>query len=153
MSYLCKDRPASGKTTLSSKIYPLHESVAIDTDTGLMWQRFNLGQVFENGQATGDAQRLNFDDALKEASECEHLGFKDWRVPTIKELLSIVDYERFNPAIDTNVFLGAVPDYYWSSSPVTDVSGNGWVVDFYDGYDDWYGKHYGNFVRLVRNNV
>ena len=139
------------------QIHQQHESVAIDTATGLMWQRFSLGQSFENGRVTGDAQKFNFDESLKAASEYEHLGFKDWRVPTIKELLSIVDYDRFNPIIDTDVFLETVPYHYWSSSPVHSSNSYAWVVDFYSGNSNWNlkdGDFFARFfVRLVRNNV
>lgn len=81
-----------------------------------------------------------------------YCGHQDWRLPTRQELLGIVNYDRFNPAIDTRYF----PDVqngnrlFWSSSPNADFSYYAWYVDF--GYgssfsDDKYDDYY---VRLVR---
>ena len=39
-----------------------------------------------------------------------------WRLPTITELLSIVDSTRGSPAIDLTVFPGTASDDYWSST-------------------------------------
>lgn len=48
-------------------------------------------------------------------------GYRDWRMPTVKELEGISDIGRFNPAIDPTYF----PDtpgssFWWSGSPSAD---------------------------------
>ena len=72
-------------------------------------------------------------------------------LPNVRELESIVDYGRVDPAIDTTVF-GAVSDWYWSSSTNANNPDNAWNVNFNDGNvnnndDD---KDNQNFVRAVR---
>jgi hypothetical protein len=107
-----------------------------DTSTGLMWQ-----------QETPDGYKT-WEQAL---SYCENLtlgGHTDWRLPTINELRSLVDYTR-NPAINTTFF----PDAEDSWSSTTDASHPNWawVVDFWSGGDNDYDKSYDySNVRCVR---
>jgi hypothetical protein len=62
------------------------------------------------------------------------LGGSGWRLPTVKELLSIVDHSRLNPAVDTTVFSLALGDwYYWSSSRNGGSSTGAWTVNFEAG--------------------
>ena len=70
-----------------------------DTVTGLQWQQATMDL-----DHNGIADDMTWEDAL---AACENLtlgGYSDWRLPNIFELLSLVDYSRSNPAIDTTVF-------------------------------------------------
>lgn len=66
-------------------------------------------------------------DFTSAGERCAELGF---RLPSIRELQSIVDERRHDPAIDTQVFTDARSEFVWSSS-----LGQGWpwLVDFTDG--------------------
>lgn len=92
-------------------------------------------------------------------------GHTDWRMPTIKELQSIVDYDRVDPAIDPVYFPNTQSGGYWSSTPYAGSfpypsdTPHSWVADFYFGYataasTDSGGKYsnrfYASYVRLVR---
>lgn len=70
-----------------------------------------------------------------------------WRLPTIQELLSIVDYTKCKPATNME---GIKPDYYWSSSPSVSDSSRAWFVTFYYGYGYFNYKSNSNYVRCVR---
>ena len=64
-----------------------------DNATGLMWMKS------DNGSG------LNWEEALSYAEGNEFAGYTDWRLPSVKELQSIVDYTRSpstsnSPAID-----------------------------------------------------
>ncbi|MBK5930897.1 hypothetical protein CCR82_10260 [Halochromatium salexigens] len=86
--------------------------------------------------------------AVNEQGLC---GAKDWRLPSVDELLSIVSNDRTDPAIDTNYFPNARSSRFWSSSPVASASNGAWVVHFDHGsvYNDGYVN--GDLpVRLVR---
>ena len=66
------------------------------------------------------------------------LGGTGWRLPTIKELTTIVDESRVNPAIDPTAFPGEAGDQIWTSSLVVGSNGGDgsrtvWVVYFGNG--------------------
>ena len=77
-------------------------------------------------------------------------GYSDWRLPNVKELSSIVDYDIYNPAIDTTYFPGTMLPYYWSSTTRVHYTGDAWRVNFYYGYDNQNEKVAAYYVRAVR---
>jgi len=78
--------------------------------------------------------------------------FDDWRVPTIEELTSIVDYGVGTPAINTHYFPNTMADNYWSASPYADESLGDFArqLDFISGSDVTYNRDFSKRVRLVR---
>jgi hypothetical protein len=124
----------------------------LDTKTGLIWKQCTEG-LSDTHCATGNASTYTWQGALQQAQTVNTTGFagyKDWRVPNIKELDSIIEMQCYAPAINALIFPNTQSDYYWSASPVAFSSSNAWAVDFYYGYDYWYYKNSSNFVRLVR---
>lgn len=77
-------------------------------------------------------------------------GFANWRMPTIKEIRSIVHYGTYNPPIDGAYFPNTVASYYWSFTTYALNSGYAWYVNFIFGYvsDDLKSGSY--YVRAVR---
>lgn len=73
----------------------------------------------------------------------------DWRLPTIHELMTIVNNGRASPKIDS-VFEGSPNGHYWSGSTVTpDSTESAWAVDFGDGSTISYTKASSTVVRCV----
>jgi hypothetical protein len=105
-----------------------------DTVTGLVWQR------------TLSASSYTWADAT---NYCTALG-ASWRVPSVKELLTIVDESRSNPAIDTTVFPATPNGWLWTSSGSASSPGDAWYVDFYHGTTYRDGKASSSRVRCVR---
>lgn len=79
-----------------------------------------------------------------------HGGKSDYRLPNIKELMSIADYGRYSPAIDTDFFPNCQSDYYWSSTTYAADTDYAWVVGFDDGLVSYDVKYSHYFVRPVR---
>lgn len=77
-------------------------------------------------------------------------GATGWRLPTRKELCSIVDSSRYNPAIDTTYFPNTPSSVFWSSSPYANYSNFAWGFFFYHGYAYYGSKNSSNAFRLVR---
>jgi hypothetical protein len=95
--------------------------------TGLIW---TAEPIFSGKEFTHE-------EALKACASLNLLGKKDWRAPTIQELLSIIDYERCDPAVDPAHFKGPY-GWTWSSTIAKAPSGCAWFVGLYDGDSDRY---------------
>lgn len=80
-------------------------------------------------------------------------GATDWRLPTRKELLSIIDNGRYAPALDTRFFPRAKSAYLWTSSPYADQVNSAWQVYSLYGEADPGNKSQANAVRLVRGRT
>ena len=78
-------------------------------------------------------------------------GAKDWRMPTKRELKSIVSHDRYGPAIDTAWFPNPRNSWFWSSSPVAGHGDGAWDVYFDGGFGHWSDKGHRFSVRLVRS--
>ena len=80
------------------------------------------------------------------------LGGTGWRVPTIKELWSIVDLSQTAaPMIDPNAFPSTPSEDFWSSSPLAGSSSLAWGVYFFDGSTFYVDVSFNNsLVRCVR---
>lgn len=78
-------------------------------------------------------------------------GANDWRLPTRKELLSIVHSGRNLPTIDITYFPHAISAEFWSSSPSATDSNNAFSVSFGDGMISSDQKNSRKAVRLLRS--
>lgn len=116
------------------------EEVVFDRITGLRWQRIQ----------DWDA---HYHEHWQEASDyCAALlyaGDDDWRLPGVRELASLLDFDHAGPAIDPDTFPDT-PCYFFWSATTTDDGATFWRVEFeraVTGTDvpDWWG-----YARCVR---
>jgi len=114
--------------------------VVTDTKLGLMWQ--------DNSAAKSTKKKWK-----SAKSYCKNLslgGYSDWRLPSYDELLTIVDYERYDPAIMPSFRNDSTSGYYWSSSVYVSNTKNAWYVYFKLGRT-YYGSLANEvYVRCVR---
>ena len=111
--------------------------IVTDNDTKLIWQDDN------------DIKSLKWEESI---NYCENLalgGYSDWRLPNKNELLSIVDLNKYNPAIKDG-FKNTKNSRYWSSSSFAGNSGYAWHVNFDSGYTYGNYKTDSCYVRCVR---
>jgi hypothetical protein len=73
-----------------------------------------------------------------------------WRLPTHKELYTLVEKACRNPAINTVWFPATRANFHWSASPLSDDDSFAWGVDFSDGRGGYDAKVGTYSVRLVR---
>ena len=125
--------------TINQPAYTPHGDTVTDNVTGLMWQRED-----DNIYRTWDA-------AMSYCQDSGLGGYNDWRLPSKKELMGLVNYNipYPGPTIDTNAF-PVTNSWYWSSTTYAVNPGSAWVVYFYGGSVGFDGKGYNGYVRCVR---
>jgi len=68
----------------------------------------------------------------------EYAGSYGWRLPTPKELLSIADNGKFDPAINTDYFPGTPDEWFWTSADFASTAdadqNKAWFVRFDKGF-------------------
>jgi hypothetical protein len=112
-----------------------------DNHINLVWSLQTQSAVWADATTTLPA-------AANTAGRC---GFNSgWRLPTRRELLSIVHNGTFSPAIDSAYFPGTVSSFYWSNDTYAPLPAGAWYVVFVDGYPDAGVKTVNGAVRLVR---
>jgi formylglycine-generating enzyme required for sulfatase activity len=100
------------------------ERVVFDTTSGLTWQGCPSGLR----GASCDVALIASHDWAGALKYCESLrwgNFDDWRLPNVKELFSILDLSRHNPAVNSGVF-PANPTSLWSSTSFPSTSSSAW---------------------------
>ena len=142
------------------------DGTVTDQRTGLIWQK---SPDFDNKRTWAQAQ--TYADALQLA------GHDDWRLPTVKELYSLIDFRGSSmtvpprPYIDTDYFDFQYPDpstgdrlidvQFWSSTAYVGLTMGGdataFGVNFADGRIKGYptltgpgGQPFARYVRCVR---
>lgn len=95
------------------------DGTVLDAKTGLVWQR------------AVDGVNRSREEAESYCATLELPG-DGWRLPTVMELLTLVDVRRSNPSIDGAVFPGTRIEEYWAV-PRSAAPGAGWGVNFHLG--------------------
>ncbi len=134
-------RLVSGKTEVSrnARFVDNMDGTVTDIQTGLMWLRCWWGSMW-NGQSCVERNPANLGcggDGWMRAlyfAACLNpnggfAGYQDWRVPNIKELASIVDWESEQHF--SSILFPNIPPYepFWSSSTDVYTTGGVWVIE------------------------
>lgn len=143
------------------------DGTAIHLPSGLQWMRCSLGQSWAVTTCSGSAQNLTqWRDALQLVRAVNlgesnadgdgapgFAGHGDWRMPNLKELASLHEACRRNPAINEQVFPNApTQGLHWTSTTVHQNPATVWYFDFGSGRAGFALKSDAlpRFLRLVR---
>jgi hypothetical protein len=132
-----------------------------DNNTGLIWQKCSMGQ--DSMTCSGTALTYTWDQAPA-ATGCGALntanlaGHNDWRVPSKKELISIVDYSvPFpGPTIKVKYFPNTIAgsaSLYWTSTQLASAATSAWYTSFDYGSVYNVSKSTSYYVRCVRGGA
>lgn len=112
-----------------------------DQQSRLIWMRSALEGTFTFEGVQQAAKNLN---AQKRCA-----GHAGWRVPSKKELFSLVK-EGSSPTICEEAFPDTPEGYFWTSTPHANDASDAWVVYFSNGCTFGLNRSYYGHVRLVR---
>jgi hypothetical protein len=157
----------------------LMDGVAKDLKTELQWMRCSLGQRWDGMNCRGDAKLYKFYEAPQAASALNvaggYAGKTDWRIPSVRELFSLVKCSEgakqvvrdprpgweevheyclgttfLKPTIAQQVFPSTPSATFWSSTPMTS-NNYAWAVNF-DG-TNWSFFSGGGYVSAPHRDV
>lgn len=103
---LLADAPA-GRFTASA-------GVVTDTVTGLQWEQGASPTALTWAGAASYCQSLT-------------LAGGGWRLPSMKEIQTLVDESAVDPALDATLFSEAEGERFWTSSPQADAQDRAWL--------------------------
>ena len=118
-----------------------------DNHTNLIWSLQTVSGISWN-----DATSTAGGSPIATHNTASRCGFATgWRVPTRRELLSIVHHGAYSPAIDGAYFPATVNSGYGTNDSYAPNPANAWYVYFDGGYTYANYKTNTNHVRLVRS--
>lgn len=124
-----------GLSTILFASFSKNGNIVTDSITGLQWQDNETVSKAWTG-AMDYCEALSLD------------GQSDWRLPNLKELISLVDDSKDAPAI--SAVFEHTASYYWSSTTYALYTNTAWSIYFSNGYPYSYLKGDHNYVRCVR---
>ena len=117
--------------------------VVVDHATGLMWQQ------------SGSQEALTYQEAEQYCSDQELADHTGWRLPTVEELLSLVEPEESPDGLYIDLRFDSAQRYVLSADKRQikdeDSSESAWVVGFTSGNVGWYSLSIIFYVRCVRS--
>jgi len=116
-----------------------------DNVTGLLWS-LQTPMIANWNQATAPTYP---DAGQNSASRCGYAS--GWRLPTRRELLSIVHRGAYSPAVDSAYFPVTVSDSHWTADEYKPNTTGAWLVYLKDGTTVTEPKADPHFIRLVRS--
>ncbi|MDD5750780.1 MAG: DUF1566 domain-containing protein, partial [Candidatus Pacebacteria bacterium] len=118
VQYITTEGATSGPSNIATAV-PLPgfqdngDGTVSDLYSGLMWPKDGAGLAANNGQG------LSWTQAKDYCEQLEAYGYDDWRLANIKELGSIIKYQKSpgdGAMIDSYYFQNIASGNYWSSS-------------------------------------
>ncbi len=105
-----------------------------------------------NGGDKGGCGLHNTESFIAALNSSKFGGYSDWRMPTLKELSTLLDFSEANPIINTSFFSNTMSAFYWSATTNAGFAIHAWLLHFKDGFN--YGNNfYGNSNKIYRYHV
>ncbi len=125
------------------------DDVVLDLATGLLWAADGNAAGCNNGATATWANAVNYAEALTFA------GSSDWRLPNVKELLSIVEYDAdlvaaAAPLIQEPPFSNTARATYSTATTSPDNIANYMIANFHDGWVESTAKGNPRRLRVCR---
>jgi hypothetical protein len=120
--------------------YVVTDETVFDRFTKLTWQRV----------VPDPAVPFTWTTAIAFCGGLNLAHLSGWRLPSVKELDTIIDDSRFEPAIDLTAFPNTPNEPFWTSSPKSGDPSMAWMVNFDHGFSYPVPLDSPNRVRCVR---
>ncbi|MBC8212864.1 MAG: DUF1566 domain-containing protein [Gammaproteobacteria bacterium] len=149
--------PGIPETTPDNRFDVHMDAVVVDNSTGLIWSRCMLGQPWDGKTCAPPKAVATFRDwagAINSVSRITLAGFDDWRLPTLKELRTLVEQRCKEPSINSRIFPETSPAPFWTLDSYLDNHEYAWRISFDDGNENADLKFINSYrVRMVRGQM
>ena len=115
-------------------------NIVLDKRNHVYWQ-----DNTESAQSSED-----WEDAVNYCHTLTLDGLREWRLPTFRELLSIVDFGKVKPAV-LDAFDHTAEETYWTATPFAANFSRAWTIDFRSGVTYYSYKTTNHAVRCVKD--
>ena len=136
----------------SNDAFYAKEHLVLDLKLNVYWLRCSAGQIWKNDNCEGKALKLTMDEAKKAVELAKEQLGGEWRLPSRKELESLVCMKCGKVKINNKYFPNTPYEPFWTSEKNEWSKNFYWSVNFLTGHT--FGRFPGripNFVRLVRD--
>lgn len=140
VSAQCLDNVA--RTTSDRDFEVGNDSWVTDLRSQLMWKRCAEGRTVNanSGACVGlnDSDRtwqqaLQYVVDLNQGTAGDNLGFTDWRLPSVKELVSVLEFGCGAPAVNPTAFRGFGGGTFWTSTTSPNAADSALTVQLGNG--------------------
>jgi len=130
------DKPRARSFTGPTQYLATGDYTTTDNVTGLVWK--TCPQGLTGASCAGTLAPTTFAGATTVCTGLNagagYAGLTNWRVPTMHELQTLIEYGVYAPAINATAFPGSPATtpaaFFWSSTAHTTVPANAWYGDF-----------------------
>ncbi|MDY0376779.1 MAG: DUF1566 domain-containing protein [Desulfobacterium sp.] len=119
------DKPGKNKVSPQNR-FVLSEDMVVDQVTGLSWLQ---DADFLEKEVTWSEALIG----IKLINQEKRAGYKDWRLPNIRELESLIDINTHSPAIAGKHLFKSLRPFYWSSTTSCYEPSYAWTLYTQDG--------------------
>jgi hypothetical protein len=96
----------------------------------------------------------NWEEANEYCKSLTLAEYDDWRLPTLLELETIVEYNNQDVLIDEEVFEDTTASHFWTSSKYQGKDNMHWYIHFEKGHQGYaFNFKEGYQVRCIRDNT
>lgn len=117
------------------------EKIVRDNNTRLEWMK------------RPDSGSWRWNDSKSHCNDLSYGGYDDWRLPTPKEFLTIVDNDKKNPSLDMNYFDYSNDNVWTSAKQANPNDTMYWAIDFDSGELKRIANNSYTYVRCVRGDT
>jgi len=144
------------EVTPSSRFTDNGNGTVTDTQTKVVWQRCVVGMKWDGKSCTGQSLDYKYREShsvVDEFNQKKVAKHSNWRLPTEKELASLVESTCFNPAINLDVFPYTPQSGFWTSTEDQGLNSTRIkVLHFYNGNTYAANQNQSWRIRLVAGN-
>lgn len=117
-----QDGQNSGPRQPSTARFETRDDVVIDRATDMVWTHNASPATFPLSWS----EAFEYVDDLNRSSHC---GIDIWRLPSRRELFSLISHQCINPALpEGHPFVNVFSGYYWTASPCRRLADQAWYI-------------------------